>query len=250
MIPILLEVEGAVKAFDGFLAVRDVHLRIGRGELAAMIGPNGAGKTTLFNLITGHLPLDRGRIRFKGEEIAGLPPHRIARRGVGRSFQRINIFPRLTVFENVQAAVLAHRGKALDLLNSVGHLFRDETQRLLADVGLGGKGRMVAGSLAYGDQKQLELAIALASEPELLLLDEPTAGMSAQETHQTIALIERIARQHGLTLLFTEHDMSVVFSIAERITVMHQGEIIADGTPEEVRTNPEVQRVYLGQHRR
>jgi branched-chain amino acid transport system ATP-binding protein len=166
--------------------------------------------------------------------------------GIGRSFQRTNIFPQLTVFENLQAAFLVHYGRGRNFWSRADALYRDETDDLLALVGLVGQEGTVAGVLSYGNQKQLELGLALASDPAVLLLDEPTAGMSAAETHETIQLLQRIVAQRGLTLLFTEHDMEVVFSIAQKIAVLHQGRIIADGRPEEVRCEPEVQRVYLG----
>jgi branched-chain amino acid transport system ATP-binding protein len=243
----LLRIEGVTKSFDGFMAVCDVSLTVAKGQMACIIGPNGAGKSTLFNLITGHLVPDRGRIFFHDRDITGVPPHKICQLGIGRSFQRTNIFPRLTVFENVQVAVLSHHKQSLKLLASAKKLAQRETYALLEQVGLADEAQSVGGVLAYGFQKQLELGIALASEPEILLLDEPTAGMSPQETASTIALIGRIARERGLTLLFTEHDMDVVFSVAERITVVHQGSVLAEGRPEEVRQNPEVQRVYLGE---
>jgi branched-chain amino acid transport system ATP-binding protein len=167
--------------------------------------------------------------------------------GMGRSFQRTNIFPRLTVYENVQAAFVSHRGRGWSFLAAVDGLYHAETEELLDAVGLRDKAGEVSGFLSHGNQKQLELGIALALEPEILLLDEPTAGMSAQETRESIQLIERLARERGLTLLFTEHDMEVVFSIAQRITVLHQGRVIADGVPDEVRRHPEVRRVYLGE---
>jgi len=246
---IMLVVEKVKKSFDGFVAVNGVSFSVNKGEICSIIGPNGAGKTTLFNLITGHLRVDEGKLAFKGIDITNLPPHRICRLGMGRSFQRTNIFPRLTVFQNIQAAVLAHRGESFNFYKPVESFFREETQAILGRVGLKDYGDMVSGSLSYGFQKQLELGIALASEPELLLLDEPTAGMSAKETHQTIELIGRITREEGLTLLFTEHDMEVVFSISARIMVLHQGRLIAEGLPEEIRHSPEVQKVYLGEAR-
>jgi branched-chain amino acid transport system ATP-binding protein len=166
---------------------------------------------------------------------------------MGRSFQRTNIFPRLTVFQNVQAAFISHRGRGRDLLRRVDRLYAEETEAVLASLGLLDRSGEVSGFLSHGAQKQLELGIALASEPRLLLLDEPTAGMSATETHETIQLIERLARERGLTLLFTEHDMEVVFSIAQKITVLHQGRVIADGSPAHVRADAEVRRVYLGE---
>ena len=245
----ILGVERVKKSFDGFVAINGVSFSIQKGEICSIIGPNGAGKTTLFNLITGHLPIDEGKLTFKDLDITNRPPHQICRLGVGRSFQRTNIFPRLTVFQNIQAAVLVHRGKSLTFFRPVDSFFQKETEEILERVGLKEYARTVSGSLSYGFQKQLELGIALASEPELLLLDEPTAGMSAQETHQTIELIGRITREKGLTLLFTEHDMEVVFSISERIMVLYQGRLIAEGTPHEIRRNPDVQKVYLGETR-
>jgi branched-chain amino acid transport system ATP-binding protein len=245
----MLEVRDLRKAFDGFPAVAGVSLTVARGHIAALIGPNGAGKTTLFNLITGHLRPDAGAVRLRDREITGRPPHEICRLGIGRSFQRTNIFPRLTVFQNVQAAFLSHRGRGRDFWTPVERLYRAETETVLASIGLLDRADAVGGVLSHGAQKQLELALALASEPELLLLDEPTAGMSATETHETIQLIDRVVRERGLTLLFTEHDMEVVFSIAHTITVLHQGRVIAAGTPAAVRGDPEVRRVYLGEQR-
>jgi branched-chain amino acid transport system ATP-binding protein len=243
----LLRVEKVTKAFDGFVAVQDVDLSVTQGQMACIIGPNGAGKSTIFNLITGHLQPTRGKIFFHDRDITGLPPYTICQLGMGRSFQRTNIFPRLSVFDNVQVAVLAHRKKTLNFFTPSKKLVQDETYALLAQVGLADEAQSISGMLSYGFQKQLELGIALASEPELLLLDEPTAGMSPQETANAIALIAKIVRERGLTLLFTEHDMDVVFSIAEKITVLHQGQVLAEGTPAEVRSNSEVQRVYLGE---
>jgi len=243
----ILGVEKVKKSFDGFVAINGVSFFIPKGEICSIIGPNGAGKTTLFNLITGHLPIDEGRLTFKDQDITGRPPHQICRLGIGRSFQRTNIFPRLTVFQNIQAAVLVHRKKSFTFLRPVDSFFREETEEILERVGLKEYAQTVSGSLSYGFQKQLELGIALASEPELLLLDEPTAGMSVQETHQTMELIAKIIREKELTLLFTEHDMEVVFSISQRILVLYQGRLIAEGLPGEVRNNPEVQKVYLGE---
>jgi branched-chain amino acid transport system ATP-binding protein len=245
----LLEVRDVQKSFDGFAALAGVSLRVDRGQVAAVIGPNGAGKTTLFNVVTGHLKPEAGAVVLDGREITGLAPHDICRLGLGRSFQRTNIFPRLTVFENVQAAFISHRGRGLDFFRRVDDLYHEETEALLVSIGLADRAREVSGFLSHGGQKQLELGLALASEPALLLLDEPTAGMSATETRETIRLIERVTRERGLTLLFTEHDMDVVFSIAEKLVVLHQGRVIADGGPADVRANPEVRRVYLGERR-
>ncbi|MGH6671417.1 MAG: ABC transporter ATP-binding protein [Xanthobacteraceae bacterium] len=243
----MLEVSGVCKAFGGFRAVTDVSLTVETRQIAAVIGPNGAGKSTLFNLITGHLRPDSGSVRLDSRDITGAPPYRICRLGIGRSFQRTNVFPQLTVFENLQAAFLVHHRRGRDFWSRADTLYRDDTAALLASVGLAGHERTVAGTLSYGNQKQLELGLALASGPAVLLLDEPTAGMSATETHETIRLLERIAAERALTLLFTEHDMDVVFSIAQKIAVLHQGRIIAEGLPAEVRSDPEVRRVYLGQ---
>ncbi len=243
----MLDVREVTKSFDGFQAVGGVSFTVPRGSISAIIGPNGAGKTTLFNLITGHLQPDGGRVVFKERDVTGIAPHDLCRLGMGRSFQRTNIFPRLTVYENIQAAFVSHRGRGFNLFTPVERLYRTETAALLEAVGLLDKAHEVSGFLSHGNQKQLELGIALALEPEILLLDEPTAGMSATETRESIRLIERIAAERGLTLLFTEHDMEVVFSIAHRITVLHQGRVIADGAPAEVRRDPEVRRVYLGE---
>ena len=242
----MLEVRGLSKSFAGFRAVSDVDLAVAEGEIAAVIGPNGAGKSTLFSLITGHLRPTAGSVFVNGRDITGVAPYKICGMGLGRSFQRTNIFPKLTVLENVRAALLAHRGQGLNFWSRANRLCRGEAEALLASIGLGGQMHAVAGTLSYGNQKQLELGIALASDPKILLLDEPTAGMSASETHETIALIDRVARERRLTLLFTEHDMAVVFSIAQRIAVMHQGRVIAHGNPTAVRADAQVRRVYLG----
>jgi branched-chain amino acid transport system ATP-binding protein len=244
----VLEVSGLCKSFGGFRAVSEVSLSVATGQIAAVIGPNGAGKSTLFNLITGHLRPDSGNVKLDDRDITGAPPYSICRMGIGRSFQRTNIFARLTVFENLQAAFLVHHGRGRNFWSRSEALYRDETAALLASIGLAEQSGSVAGTLSYGNQKQLELGLALASDPAMLLLDEPTAGMSATETHETIALIEKIAGERALTLLFTEHDMDVVFSIAQKIAVLHQGRLIADGAPAEVRADPEVRRIYLGEH--
>ena len=242
----MLEISGLGKSFGGFRAVSDVSLTVETRQIAAVIGPNGAGKSTLFNLITGHLRPDSGKVLLDGRDITGAAPHRICRMGMGRSFQRTNIFAKLTVFENLQAAFIVHHKRGPNLWSRSESLYRDDTMDLLRSIGLGGQENTIAGTLSYGNQKQVELGLALASDPRVLLLDEPTAGMSATETHDTIGLLERIARERELTLLFTEHDMEVVFSIAQKIAVLHQGRIIAEGLPDAVRANEEVRRVYLG----
>jgi len=244
----VLDVKNLRKTFDGFTAVDGVSIKVAERQIVAIIGPNGAGKSTLFNLVTGHLRPDEGEVRFGARAITGDAPHDIVRLGIGRSFQRINIFPKLTVFQNVQAAVIAHKGYGKRLWGRSAELCRDETQALLDSIGLAKIADETSAELSYGAQKQIELGIALASEPKLLLLDEPTAGMSATETRDAIALIERIVAERGLSLLFTEHDMEVVFQIAQRIGVLHQGRLIAEGTPAQVRADPDVRRIYLGGH--
>src|SRR5262245_31282190 len=246
----MLEVRGLTKSFGGFRAVGNVTFAVPQGSISSIIGPNGAGKTTLFNLITGHLRADEGQVVFKGRDVTGVAPHDLCRLGMGRSFQRTNIFPRLTVFENIQAAFVSHRGRGWNVFTPAAGLYRAETEALLEAVGLLDQAGEISGFLSHGGQKQLELGIALALEPDILLLDEPTAGMSAAETRESIALIERLTHQRNLTLLFTEHDMAVVFSIAQRIPVLHQGRIIAAGAPDEVRRHPDVRRVYLGERHR
>ena len=242
----MLKLQALRKSFDGFVATNGVDLELAKGERHAIIGPNGAGKSTLFNLITGHLKPDSGSVLYEGEEITGLAPHEIVRKGVSRSFQHTNVYPKLTVFENMQAALIAHHRMEYRFFTLASGLFRTEALELLAAVGMEEDAGRMAGTLAYGRQKQLELAVGLASEPNLLLLDEPTAGMSTAETRRTIDLIGRIAEERGLTLLFTEHDMEVVFGIADRISVLYFGKILVSGTTDEVRSNPEVKRVYLG----
>jgi branched-chain amino acid transport system ATP-binding protein len=242
----MLQVEAVDKSFEDFMAVNGANLTVGKGEIVAVIGPNGAGKTTLFNLITGALKRDKGRIVFKGEDISELPPYEICKKGIARSFQVVNIFPRLNVFRNVQVAVLSQQRKSNTLFRPAHHMVVEETNNILESVGLLDKAHRIAGSLSHGDQKILEIAIALGNEPELLILDEPTAGMSPEETSATIELIKRLAEMRGLTILFCEHDMDIVFSIAQSIMVMRHGQTIIQGSPEEVRSNKEVQEAYLG----
>jgi branched-chain amino acid transport system ATP-binding protein len=242
----MLEVRDLRRSFGGVAAIDGVSLAVERREIVAIIGPNGAGKSTLFNLITGHLRADSGSVRLGGRDVTGMAPYRLCALGVARSFQRTNIFPRLSVFENVQAALIAHRGRGRDAWSRGDGLFRAEAEALLRDVNLLGQADMAGGALSHGNQKQLELGLALAGNPEILLLDEPTAGMSAAETRDSMELLRRIAAERGLTMLFTEHDMNVVFSTAQRIAVLHQGRVIAEGAPAAIRGDAEVRRVYLG----
>ncbi|MDQ1336812.1 MAG: transporter ATP-binding protein [Thermodesulfobacteriota bacterium] len=242
----MLRVEGVHKSFDDFKAVSGADLTVEAGQMVAVIGPNGAGKTTLFNLITGQLKPDRGRIIFNDEEIGSLPPYEICRKGIARSFQIANIFPRLTVFRNVQVSVLSQQRKSTRLFRPARTMALDETRNILENVGLSDKTDTIAGALAHGDQRALEIAIALGNNPQLLVLDEPTAGMSAEETGTTMALIRRLADEQGLTILFCEHDMEVVFNVAQSIMVMHQGITILQAGPEAVHNSRQVQECYLG----
>jgi branched-chain amino acid transport system ATP-binding protein len=242
----VLEIRDAWKRYGRVAAVAGVSLTLPRGELRALIGPNGAGKTTLLNLVTGQVACDQGVVLFRGERISGLPAHRICRRGISRTFQITATFGSLTALENVQVALLVSSGRSRDLFSRTAPLWRKEARELLMQVGLDDQADRRSATLALGDLKRLELAIALASRPELLLLDEPTAGMAPQERMELIALVVGIVRDRRLTVLFTEHDMDVVFAAAERILVLHQGRVIAEGTPQAVRDNPEVQEIYLG----
>jgi len=240
----ILATEGLTVRFGGLTALNNVNFSVPPGEIRAIIGPNGAGKSTLFNCLTGVLRPTAGRIVFDGEDIAGLPPDRISRRGVARSYQITNILPNATTLENVRIAaqsrrhgwsILTHHGAYRDIL--------DRALAVLEAVGLKGKEEELAANLSHGEQRNLEIGIALATEPKLLCLDEPTAGMSAAETHDTMSLVRRIAK--GLTILIVEHDMLVVMELAQRITVLHYGEILAEGAPAEIQRNPKVLEVYL-----
>ncbi len=241
-----LEITNATKKFGGFVAINDVSFSVERGARYAIIGPNGAGKTTLFNLISGLILPTTGSVILDGKRLSRMKPHEIVRIGMARSFQKVNVFPRKTAFENVQVALIANRKLQFNPFRGAAGLFRDEVMQLLEQVKLSADCDRRAGELAHGKQKQLELAVALAADPKVLLLDEPTAGMSIAETLSSISLIRDIVQERGITLLFTEHDMNVVFEIASTISVLHHGEIIATGLPHEVRANDDVQRIYLG----
>jgi branched-chain amino acid transport system ATP-binding protein len=243
----MFRVEQLTRSFGGLVAVCDVSFELAKGELSSIIGPNGAGKTTLFNLMTGHIKPDRGQIIFEGKHITGLPPHTICRRGIGRSFQRTNIFPRLSAFDNVQVALMSWKRKSRNIFIKSEKLVRKEADEILDSIGLGEKKETTAGLLSHGDQRRLEIGITLGTHPRLVLLDEPTAGMSPEESNKTVELVQRLVRERDLTLLFIEHDMEVVFGISEKVRVMHLGGIIAEGTPAEVRANAEVQRIYLAE---
>jgi branched-chain amino acid transport system ATP-binding protein len=242
-----LQVHGLTKAFDGLMAIKEVSFVAGEGLVTSVIGPNGAGKTTLFNVITGYIRADAGKVIYQGEDLTHLPPHKIVRKGIGRSFQIVNIFPMLTVFENVQVALISRLGKSPNFISKAKNIGREEVNDILSTVGLSDQAESMAATLSYGDQRIMEIAIALASKPSLLLLDEPTAGMGPQETTTTGDLIKSLVRRHGLTILLVEHDMDIVFSVSDVIVVMHQGEVIAAGKPQEVRENEKVKNIYLGE---
>lgn len=242
----LLETRDLHHDFDGLQVLFGVNLAVERGERHALIGPNGAGKTTLFNLITGTYEPRRGRVLFKGEDITGVPPQQITRKGIGRSFQITSTFTRLSTFQNIRLAILSKRGIRFDLLRQVDRLddVTKETDAVLARINLTAERDRAASALSYGKHRALEISLALAGDPELVLLDEFAAGMSRDETRYAVDLVRRLTE--GKTVLIIEHDMDVVFSLADRITVLHRGEILATGTPDEIRTNPEVRDAYLG----
>jgi branched-chain amino acid transport system ATP-binding protein len=241
-----LSVSHLCKAYGGVRALRDVSFTVSAGERVALIGPNGAGKTTCFNVLNGQLAPDAGEVRLDGASLAGLKPYRIARLGVGRTFQLAALFGSMNVRENVQLALLAHRGRHRSPLRSARHAYRAEAERLLGRVGLEGEPERGCALLAYGELKRLELAVALAQSPRVLLMDEPTAGMAPAERGALMTLASQLARSENIAVLFTEHDMDVVFGFASRILVLHLGELIAEGSPEAVRADPRVREVYLG----
>jgi branched-chain amino acid transport system ATP-binding protein len=245
----VLRIEGLKKSFGKLQAVGGVDLIVKKNEVRAIIGPNGAGKSTFFNLISGDLKPDAGKVFFNGKPITGMPAHRIANMGIARSFQITSIFPDLTVFENVMIPVLVQQKRKMNMFRAAKKIteVQNATWDALGKVGLkeisGAKGN----ALSHGDKKRLEIAIILAGKPELLLLDEPTAGMSPEETDSTVHLVKQLSADLGITIVFTEHDMKVVFSISDYISVLQQGEIIADGLPDEVRNNKRVIEAYIGE---
>jgi branched-chain amino acid transport system ATP-binding protein len=246
---LLLSCEHISKSFGGNVALNDCNFTLERNMIRAIVGPNGAGKTTLFNVLTGNLKPDRGQVLFEGEVISRLKPHQIIRRGISRSFQITSIFPQLTVFENVMIPLLVKSGLHVNpfLLPHRDEGLSSEVFSILELIGLEQVSGMECRFLSHGDKKRLEIGIVLSNKPKLLLLDEPTAGMSPQETRATVNLIMRIATEYGMAILFTEHDMKVVFDISEQITVLQQGQIIADGAPEEVKNNRKVIEAYIGE---
>jgi branched-chain amino acid transport system ATP-binding protein len=242
----LLRIEHLSKAFDGIQALNDVSFSVGAGELVALIGPNGAGKTTCFNVINGQLKPDAGSVWLAGERIDGLPPQRVATAGVGRTFQTAATFASMTARENVQLALLAGSGEYGALARRLTTARRSEADVLLARVGAGSLAEQVCASLSHADVKRVELAIALARAPRLLLMDEPTAGTAPRDRGSVMELVSMLVRDSGVATLFTEHDVDVVFHFAARVIVLDRGRIIADGPPAAVRADRRVQAVYLG----
>ena len=241
-----LEVRGLSKAYGGVQAVRGVSFAVNAGEVVALIGPNGAGKTTCFNLLNGQLRPDSGEIALAGRSVVGLRPHQVWRLGVGRTFQVTATFSSMTVRENVQVALLSHHRRLFSLWKPAGRFQVDEADALLARVGMQEQAGRPCAVLAYGDLKRVELAVALANRPRLLLMDEPTAGMAPGERQTLMQLAAALALSERIAVLFTEHDMDVVFNFASRIIVLHGGEVIAAGAPDDVRADPRVREVYLG----
>jgi branched-chain amino acid transport system ATP-binding protein len=244
----VLETDGLSRSFGGLAAVRNVSIALHQGELQAVIGPNGAGKSTLVNLLSGELKPSAGRVRLRGRDVAGEPAWRMTHLGIGRSFQRTNILAPLTVVENVRLAVQAVRAPVRHLLQPAvaQQALVEQAEAVLARVGLAGSGSHIAGTLSHGHQRQLEIAMALAAGPKVLLLDEPLAGMGPEEGERMVVLLQSLAREHAVLLI--EHDMDFVFKVADRMTVLVEGAVLASGTPAEVRANAAVQSAYLGGH--
>ena len=244
----ILETKGLTKSFGGLTAVDGVDFKADQGQLSTIIGPNGAGKTTFFNMIAGNMTPTKGEIWFKGENITNLPPYMISRKSIARSYQIINIFPNLTVFENIRIAAQS-RKVTYDFWKDVKNLdeINEKATKILEILRLMDRKEILAANLPYGEQRHLEIGISLATEPELLLMDEPTAGLTPEETLGIMELIKAISK--GLTIILVAHDMDVVMKVSDQITVLHQGRILAEGKPEEIQKNEEVQRVYLGGQR-
>ena len=242
----VLTVNSLGKSFGGVRAVENVSFAIGKGEFLALIGPNGAGKSTTFNMINGQLAADTGEILIGDRNIAGMAPRDIWRLGVGRTFQVAATFGSMTVVENVQVALISHASRLLNLWRPAASLYRERALELLAQVGMADAAARPRRELAYGDVKRIELAIALANDPQLLLMDEPTAGMAPRERNELIKLVKQLVIERGISVLFTEHSMDVVFSYADRIIVLARGRLIADGDAAAIRDNAKVQEVYFG----
>jgi branched-chain amino acid transport system ATP-binding protein len=242
----VLAVERLAKSYGGVRAVDGVSFALAQGEFLALIGPNGAGKTTCFNMLNGQLRPDAGSVLLNGRDTTGLSPRQICRLGVSRTFQITQSYASMSVIENVQLALLAHHRRIFSFVPRAANLYRDAAMELLERVGMAAQADRACGVLAYGDLKRVELAVALAQAPMLLLMDEPTAGMAAQERLALMALVATLARGRGISVLFTEHDMDVVFAHADRIIVLDRGRILAEGPPPAVRADPRVREVYLG----
>jgi branched-chain amino acid transport system ATP-binding protein len=242
-----IELRGVEKRFGDVAIIRNINLSVAPGERHALIGPNGAGKSTTFNLISGYMTPSSGSVLLRGQVISGLPPYQINRRGLSRSFQVTNVFANMTVWENLRCAVLWPTGQRYAFWKNIDNLpeVRDRTAQILTDISLTSRRDVPAGLLTYAEQRALEIGITVAGGADVILLDEPTAGMSHAETERAVALIRRLTE--GRTLLIVEHDMSVVFGLADRISVLVYGQIIASGTPEEIRGNPKVREAYLGE---
>ena len=246
----ILELKDVYKDFDGLEVLFGINLSIHEGERHAIIGPNGAGKSTIFNLITGRYPVSRGKIFFKGQDVTGASPYKLNREGLSRSFQITNIFKTMTVFQNVRNAILSRNKIRFNLISRLDKMetINRQTEDVLRQIGLFERKDIVAGLLSYGEQRALEIGLTIATEPGLILLDEPTAGMSSEETREAVKLIGRVTE--GKTLIIVEHDMEVVFSLADRITVLYYGEVLASGPPEKIRNDQKVKDAYLGEEQR
>jgi branched-chain amino acid transport system ATP-binding protein len=243
----ILELRGIYKDFDGLEVLFGINLGIQQGERHAIIGPNGAGKSTLFNIITGKYLPSKGNIFFKGQDVTGTSPYKLNRRGLARSFQITNIFRTMTVSQNVRNAILSKNKIRYNLFSRLDRMkhIHDQTKKVLEQIGLLDRKDVMAGLLSYGQQRALEIGLTIATEPDMILLDEPTAGMSTEETREAVKLIERVTQ--GRTLVIVEHDMEVVFSLADRVSVIYYGEVLASGPPDEIRQNQKVKDAYLGE---
>jgi branched-chain amino acid transport system ATP-binding protein len=245
----ILELQGIYKDFEGLEVLFGINLGIQQGERHAIIGPNGAGKSTIFNIITGKYLPSKGKVFFKGLDVTGTSPYKLNRHGLARSFQITNIFRTMTVFQNVRNAILSRNKIRYNLFSRLDRMMniREQTEKVLEQIGLLDRKDVMAGLLSYGQQRALEIGLTIATEPELILLDEPTAGMSSEETREAVKLIGRVTQ--GKTLIIVEHDMEVVFSLADRITVIYYGETLASGPPGEIRQNQKVKDAYLGEEK-